>query len=160
MRRGGRAAEAQPAPLGLRRAACLLAVLFSGGMATAQTTPRLVVQLPGACVGALRLGPREVPCAPPGATYSVLEDGRAFVLMPFGPDSGINFVGSRDSQPTPDTYHLVLDHIRIVSAGRAQELRARGECQARLSPGGAWRDLGCAAQAADGQLYAFRFTPR
>lgn len=142
-------------------AAGLLAALLLAAPAPAQTVaPRLVVQLPGACVGALRLGPREVSCAPPGATYSVLEDGRAFVLMPFGPDSGINFVGSRDSQPTPDTYHLVLDHLRIVTAGRARELRARGECQARLGPSGAWRDLGCAARAEDGQLYAFRFTPR
>jgi hypothetical protein len=138
----------------------LAALLFAPPVLAQPGAPRLVVQLPGACVGALRLGPREVPCTPPGATYSVLEDGRAFVLMPFGPDSGINFVGSRDSQPTPDTYHLVLDHLRIVSDGRARGLRARGECQARLSPTGAWRDLGCAARAEDGQLYAFRFTPR
>ena len=136
-------------------------VLLGMAEAAAQTVPpRLILQLPGTCVGALRLGPRELPCAPPGATYAVLEDGRAFVLMPFGPSSGINFVGTRDGHPTPDTYHLVLDHLRLVENGASRELRARGECQARLSPGGAWRDLGCAARTADGQLYAFRFTPR
>ena len=143
------------------RTAALALLCLSAIPAAAQTVPpRLVVQLPGECVGALRLGTRELPCAPPGATYAVLEDGRAFVLMPFGPRSGINFVGSRDGRPTPDTYHLVLDHLRIVEEGAARELRVRGECQARLTPTGAWRDLGCAAHAADGQLYAFRFTPR
>ena len=82
------------------RALAAIALLGLAEAAAQTPPPRLIVQLPGTCVGALRLGPRELPCAPPGATYAVLEDGRAFVLMPFGPSSGINFVGSRDSQPT------------------------------------------------------------
>lgn len=141
--------------------AALLELVLIATPATAQAPPpRLTVQLPGDCVGLLRLGERELPCAPPGALYSVLEDGRAFFFMPFGPNSAINFAGHRDRQPTPETYVLSIDHLRIVTEGQPRELRAQGECQARLAPRGAWRDLGCAARAEDGQLYAFRFTPR
>lgn len=137
-----------------------LALLLPAAAPAQQVAPRLVINLPGACVTPLRLGEREVPCAPPGAVYSVLEDGRAFVAIPFGPRSAANFVGTRDRQPTPDSYALQLDYVRLVEDGAARDIRASGECQARLGRNGAWTDLGCAARTAEGALYAFRFRPR
>lgn len=139
----------------------LALLLLLPGVALAQPAPpRLVMAIPGECVTPLRLGAQEVPCAPTGAVYSVLEDGRAFVAIPFGPRSAVNYVGTRDRQPTPDTYALSLDYLRVVSDGAARELRVSGECQARLGRNGAWLDLGCAARTADGALYAVRFRPR
>lgn len=143
----------------MKRLAAMLLLL--PGLAAAQAvTPRLVLEIPGRCTTPLRLGEREVPCAPPGAVYSVLEDGRAFVFMPFGPRSAINFVGTRDHQASADSYTLTLDYVRVVTEGVAREWRVTGECQARLSRTGAWTDLGCAARTAEGALYAVRFTPR
>ncbi len=141
--------------------ALLLAALLLPGAALAQAVPpRLVVTIPGACVTPLRLGEREVPCADTGAVYAVLEDGRAFVAIPFGPRSAVNFVGTRDRHPTEDSYALQLDYLRVVTDGTPREVRVAGECQARLGRNGAWVDLGCAARAADGALYAVRFRPR
>ena len=141
--------------------ALLLALLLLPVTALAQQVPpRFVVNMPGECATPLRLGTRELPCAPPGAVYAVLEDGRAFVAIPFGPRSAVNFVGTRDRQPTPDTYALSLDYVRLVEDGAAREFRVTGECQARLGRNGAWVDLGCAARAADGALFAARFRPR
>ncbi|WP_207537370.1 hypothetical protein [Sabulicella rubraurantiaca] len=143
----------------MRRLAALLMLL--PGIAAAQAvTPRLVLEIPGRCATLLRLGEREVPCAPPGAVYSVLEDGRAFVFIPFGPRSAVNFVGTRDRHPSTDSYALLLDYVRVVTDGVAREWRVTGECQARLSRTGAWTDLGCAGRTAEGALYAVRFTPR
>ena len=143
----------------MRRLAVLLLLL--PGLAAAQAvTPRLVLEIPGRCATPLRLAAREVACVPPGAVYSVLEDGRAFVFIPFGARSAINFVGTRDRHPSADSYALSLDYVRVVTEGAAQEIRVSGECQARLSPTGAWTDLGCAARTAEGALYAVRFTPR
>lgn len=144
----------------MRLAVAGAALLLASAAGAQQSQPRLVMQIPGQCVTPLRLGAQEVPCAPPGAVYSVLEDGRAFVFLPFGPRSAVNFVGTRDRQPTPDTYALEISYLRIVTDGAARDLPARGECQARLSATGAWTDLGCAARASDGALYAFRFRPR
>lgn len=139
--------------------ALLLALLPVAALAQA-VPPRLVMTIPGACVTPLRLGAQEVPCADTGAVYSVLEDGRAFVAIPFGPRSAINFVGTRDRQPSPDSYALQLDYLRVVTDGTPREVRVAGECQARLGRNGAWVDLGCAARTADGALYAVRFRPR
>ncbi len=138
----------------------LLALLLPAAALAQAVPPRLVVSIPGACTTPLRLGAQQVPCAETGAVYAVLEDGRAFVAIPFGPRSAVNFVGTRDRHPSDDTYALSLDYLRIVTDGNARELRVVGECQARLGRNGAWVDLGCAARTADGALYAVRFRPR
>ena len=139
----------------------LLAALLLPVAAPAQEAqPRLVMAIPGQCVTPLRLGAAETRCAGTGAVYSVLEDGRAFIAIPFGPRSAVNFVGTRDRRPSADSYALTLDYLRVVTDGVAREFRASGECQARLDRNGTWTDLGCAARAADGALYAVRFRPR
>lgn len=78
------------------------------------------------------------------AIYAQFSNGRIAWTVPT-PDGALTISGSRDQQPNPEQYMLVIDTVRRGDGqGRSVQAQARGQCTSIVSTDGAYlRTLDC-----------------
>lgn len=119
---------------------------------------RVMISASGTC-GLLELAGRKVPCSyTTGVIYSLLKNGRVLISIGVNKNKVLSFVGSKDSQPSPENYFLYLSRIDINTVAVKSVVDVGGECHLIMSVSGKrWHSLDCTAQDANGANYILRY---